>query len=199
MCKRNCIYNNRDIHSKDAEYTDKPCSWCLTPESMAESRTRTGTLMKQYGLPKDHPKIRHLLKGENCPFFRPKASGAEPKPKPRPMPVKVKRIFQPAPEEDLLRLYHEGLSDRNVALKLGTTEDKVRRWRNQRGLEPNRKSIKKIDDERVYEMYMAGISDRKIAAEIGVQACRIQNWREARNLPTKQPMPKKKKKERKYE
>jgi len=137
LCKRDCVYNNRGVHGHIEDTHEKPCNWCLEQENLTESRTRTGTLMKRYSLPSGSIELTDMLKGDNCPFYRAKKAEVPARQKPMPATGKKKRVFQPAPEEDLLRLYGEGLSDWKISKLLNTTEDKVRRWRWHRGLEAN--------------------------------------------------------------
>lgn len=67
MCKRKCQYNHFGQDHPESMVT--MCQYAQAPWNYAEGKTRTGELMKMYGLPHDHPMVLEMLKGKNCPFF----------------------------------------------------------------------------------------------------------------------------------
>lgn len=66
MCRRRCQYN---LVRRNSDEWSHVCNYAITPSHVAETKTRTGTLVEMYGLPSTHPLIKEMLKPENCPFF----------------------------------------------------------------------------------------------------------------------------------
>ena len=196
MCKMNCVYAGT-IYGQFGS-GQHSCKYSLAMiEEDQEQKTRLGQLVKKYKLPSTHRKIMLLMRGENCPFFDPVYTGKKrrilrPKPplakNPR-KPREKKDYIPPDAEEDKLReLYGKGLSDRQIAVQLGTKEYRVYRWRKDRKLSSNYKNTHRtIDEERARELYDEGSPDTRIAAELGCGVSTVATWRYREGLPAIYP------------
>lgn len=82
--------------------------------------------------------------------------------------------------EAAMRFYAQGLSDREVANRLGCSRYAICQWRsaNRVGAQQARKP--RMNVERAMELYLQGKTDEEIAAEIGASKSGIYGWR-ARN------------------
>jgi len=87
-------------------------------------------------------------------------------------------------EERRLSLYREGLSDREIARRLGLTHSAIRYWRLSRGLPTNPRLA--LEEERL-RLYQEGLSDGEIAKRLGCPRSTIQGWRQRRGLPPNYP------------
>lgn len=87
-------------------------------------------------------------------------------------------------EERARELYEQGLSDRTIAVKLGTSRGEIRKWRIANGLPSKYKPPTKIDDwGKVRALYDSGLYDAQIAKCFNVAGWTISNWRKRNNLP----------------
>ena len=196
MCKMNCVYAGT-IYGQFGS-GQHSCNYSLAMiEEGQEQKTRLGQMVKKYKLPSTHRKIMLLMRGENCPFFDPVYTGKKrrilrPKPplakNPR-KPREKKDYIPPDAEEDKLReLYGKGLSDRQIAVQLGTKEYRVYRWRKDRKLSSNYNNTHRtIDEERARELYDEGSPDTRIAAELGCGVSTVASWRYREGLPAIYP------------
>lgn len=101
---------------------------------------------------------------------------AKPKPPKKPRREKISA-------DEVARLYHTGLHDKQIAEVMGCSAARVQFYRTQRGLPPNRRSDKKVDDDVAMEMYLAGASNKQIAARFGCKPNTITHWRRVNGLP----------------
>jgi len=95
-------------------------------------------------------------------------------------------------EERRMKLYREGLSDYEIARRLGVHRTTIREWRGRRGLSPNFKRgepIPREEEERRLKFYKMGLTDYEIAKAVGVSKTAISNWRYRRSLPANNPSP----------
>jgi len=95
-------------------------------------------------------------------------------------------------ERRRMKLYRAGLSDHEMARRLGVHHSTIRFWRGRRGLPPNFKRggpIPREEEERRLKLYRMGLSDYEIAKAVGVTPSAISNWRHRRGLPAYNPSP----------
>lgn len=87
--------------------------------------------------------------------------------------------FVPPPRIDYARvqsLYNEGLTDKEIAEKLGCNKSKVWEWRTKRGL-PSHSNRGKHDLNAVEQLYRRGYSDTMISRELSIPAYVVTQWR----------------------
>lgn len=82
-----------------------------------------------------------------------------------------------------LRLYEEGLNDREIADEVGVCQATVCYWRNSRKLPPNHTANKKRPFEERIRLYEKGLNDCEIADRVGVHQSTICQWRNGKGLP----------------
>lgn len=81
-------------------------------------------------------------------------------------------------------LYEKGLSDTEIAERIGVERSTITKWRQRRDLSPNRVWGKERKDyPRRRKLYGEGLSDREIADEVGEAKRVICSWRKTRGLP----------------
>ncbi len=84
---------------------------------------------------------------------------------------------------DFIKLYNEGLNDKEIAEKLDAKYHQIRHLRLRSNLISNSFKIQQEKYKRVQELYILGYSDNKIAKEVQLSQGTIFNWREKNNLP----------------
>lgn len=84
---------------------------------------------------------------------------------------------------DFMKLYNEGLNDKEIAEKLGAEYHHVRYLRLRSKLMSNNFKIQQEKYKRVQELYMLGYSDNKIAKEVQLSQGTIFKWRDKNKLP----------------
>ena len=93
--------------------------------------------------------------------------------------------------EDRMRLYTAGLTDKEIATKLGVTKSVIAYWRRKNGLKyngPGREMGKELQKRRM-ELWKSGLTDTEIAQKEGVAVPTISSWRHkmGRLKPNKAP------------
>lgn len=184
MCERNCIHRAQSGSMKGC------CNW------HEGGHTRTGTLCSRMGKPSQDPEVVIRLKGEYCSFYEWNGKGKkqETKEPPREMkpeaPKKKKQWepgpeFQPAPEEQLRRMYDAGLNDREIGEALGIEKHNVWLWRKARHLPNNYTEHRNsLDHTEALRLYREGLNDREIAEALNVSTQQTYQWRTQNALPT---------------
>jgi len=74
-------------------------------------------------------------------------------------------------EERRLSLYREGLSDYEIARRLGVHRVTIKNWRKRRGLPPHFEAgmpLTPEEEERRLQLYRMGLTDHEIAKAVGV-------------------------------
>lgn len=194
MCRRtDCQYiSGMNTYGNSAPAKggkDRPCAYYMT------GKTRLGQLTKKYGLPSNHKKIRKLMSGQHCPFFEPdegKVRVENPYGVIREMPRKKQktggRVAAVLPEDEMMALWKQGRNDAQIARSLGMKDNRVKRWRQRKGLPPNwnfgsNRLI--LDWEKARELYEQGLSDSEIGKAVGCSNQSIKNWRDREGLVSK--------------
>lgn len=216
MCKRNCVYRAGYINGS----SDGTCEYS---RHRGSSRTKTimllvarrrlreqGTdpegmtdsaVLLAAGMTMQDEEVDRLLRGENCPLYRP--GDREPLRSQLPGPAakseepaqttgryrkrEVKKVYiPPANHEKLLELYRQNMSDREIANELGIHYYKVTNWRKHNGL-PGNVRRSKLDPEKALALHRQGLSDPEIARALGCCDYTILKWRTANGIPTNCP------------
>jgi transcriptional regulator with XRE-family HTH domain len=88
-------------------------------------------------------------------------------------------------EAERRSLYDSGLSDAEIARRLGVGQVRVTKWRQRRGLAPNVPSRRMDEEQNAARMllYLLGMNDNRIAREQRVHNNAVRKWRETRSLP----------------
>lgn len=85
-----------------------------------------------------------------------------------------------------LKLYRQGLNDREIARIIGITNVAIYGWRKRNNLSPNVeqgwKRLSKDKAEYRMHLYKQGLSDTKIAKIIGIHKSSFNEWRQKNNL-----------------
>lgn len=85
--------------------------------------------------------------------------------------------------DEILRLYKLGLSDREIADKLGCKRNTVASYRSQKGL-PRHNTDEKSKFARTFgPLYELGLNDREIARRVGCVPATVGAWRKKRGFP----------------
>lgn len=85
------------------------------------------------------------------------------------------------PEDELaMRLYRQGLGDREIGEHLGWKRWKVGEWRKKHGLPPNKKQA--VNYEKVESLYDEGFSDPEISEMVGCSVISVGTWRRRNGL-----------------
>lgn len=87
--------------------------------------------------------------------------------------------------EQVQALYHEGLSDREIAETLNCSRSPIGRIRRELGL-PTHNPQPRMDFARVAQLYKQGMTDREIAQTIGANRRTVAGWRHRNCLPANQ-------------
>jgi len=86
-------------------------------------------------------------------------------------------------ENKRLELYKQGLSDGEIAKKLGISQSTIADWRKARGLKPNIPPItKKTTHKQKLELYNMGFTDTEIAKILNLNPSYVSAWRRKNNL-----------------
>lgn len=83
-------------------------------------------------------------------------------------------------ESERLRLYNQGLTDKQIADLTYYTFGAITQWRKNRGLAPNGRKIPRLtkeENEKRMRLYNLGYSDKIISEECGVSKGAISQWR----------------------
>ncbi len=88
--------------------------------------------------------------------------------------------------ERVKQLYDAGLTDGDIAIRLGCATTTVLNYRRRMELPAQKRSYKKIDDAAAMEMYQRGASNGEIAANFGVTKHAVSAWRRTHGLPAGQ-------------
>lgn len=94
------------------------------------------------------------------------------------------------PKEDALRmrLYRQGMTDEEIARKVGTVRSGIAQWRIKRGLPINKTEVRQVSPERQkilakrLELYKQGLCDEEIADQLGCHTTTIFRWRKSFGL-----------------
>jgi len=86
-------------------------------------------------------------------------------------------------EAQRMAAWKQGLSDKEIAAKLGLNAETVRGWRFKWGLPRNAEKDKLRQEEQRMRFYRAGWSDSEIGKAVGMNPQRVYGWRKTRNLP----------------
>jgi DNA-directed RNA polymerase specialized sigma24 family protein len=78
--------------------------------------------------------------------------------------------------EELIKLYNEGLNDREIAERMGITIPSVRYWRKKLGLKSKHIYGHKVDVNKIIELRNKGYSMNRIARELGVSYGTVEYW-----------------------
>ncbi|MCS7367272.1 MAG: helix-turn-helix domain-containing protein [archaeon YNP-WB-062] len=78
--------------------------------------------------------------------------------------------------DELIKLYNEGLNDREIAMRMGVTPAKVRYWRIKLNLPSKHRCKLKVDVNRIIELRSKGYPMHRIARELGVSYGTIEYW-----------------------
>lgn len=124
----------------------------------------------------------HIYYPPVCDKFTPRAGRREPGWIAESRNDKAGRPKQAYPERE--KLYCQGLSDGQIAERLGIAKTTVFSWRQSRGLAPNGKVCELTDEENAarLKMYNEGYSDAQIAAACNTGVAAISRWRFRRGL-----------------
>lgn len=105
-------------------------------------------------------------------------------------PISEKRVVEKEPnfemqalEKDFIKLYNEGLNDKEIAEKLKAKYHQIRYLRLRNNLMSNNFKIQQDKYKRVQELYMLDYSDYQIAKEVKLSQGTICKWREKNSLP----------------
>lgn len=79
-------------------------------------------------------------------------------------------------------LYYQGLTDAQIAAKVGCSDGGVGSWRKYRELPPNKEPRRLALEKKRQELYDLGWIDREIAEAIGHKPCGVTSWRFRNNL-----------------
>ena len=99
--------------------------------------------------------------------------------------MKGKNKLTPQEERVRLALYRQGLSDSEIARRVGVSRCSIAQWRRRRGLAPNfpPRVLTREEEEKRLALYLSGYSDREIANRLGRSKHCIAQWRIKRGLP----------------
>lgn len=88
-------------------------------------------------------------------------------------------------DSEKMRLYKQGLDDKEIAKRLGCTREAVRAWRKRNDLASANKWESKLhaDHAKRLELYNQGKTDKEIAAALESSETTIWHWRKTNNLP----------------
>jgi transposase len=78
--------------------------------------------------------------------------------------------------EELVKLYSEGLNDREIAERMGITIPSVRYWRKKLGLKSKHIYGRKVDVNKIIELRNKGYPMHRIARELGVSYGTVEYW-----------------------
>lgn len=140
-------------------------------------------------LPNTHPKVLRKLEGRNCPFYEKRSEEDPPLQSVlaecRFSPAKRQRKTRlpPLPEDDLMEAYRAGLTDPEIAEKLGLGIHRVCKWRQARKLPSNYQGNIKANETLMRQAYDRGLNDQQISRETGISAVTVQKWRAKNHLP----------------
>lgn len=84
-----------------------------------------------------------------------------------------------------LSLYNQGLSDSEIARRLGLTQNAIGYWRREQDLSPNSLRGGRVlgdKEKKRLELYNQGLNDSEIGREIGCERYTITYWRRAHGL-----------------
>ena len=137
--------------------------------------------MRKGGEAIHHPKTRELpMQGSQGPGQEP---GAAPKPKNEAKPKAAPKAA-PKPRapwiEQARELYRLGLTDGEIAKRVGTGTQNICFWRKREGLPSNYRPKRNED---FMPLYRQGLSDGEIAAATGKEKRTVQKWRARWGLP----------------
>lgn len=82
-----------------------------------------------------------------------------------------------------LKLYKQGLNDREISEKVGITRSGITNWRKRNNLEANNNyKLTKKEHQKRMELYKQGLTDPEIAEKAGEKKTTISSWRNNNNL-----------------
>lgn len=131
----------------------------------------------------------------NLPANEPPAQEA-PAPKPETLPKKKPGTKRKAPAKeraakaeafpDRLEMYHQGMTDAQIARAVGVKTGVIAQWRYKRNLPRIANGWLRLsaDQEKArMELYRKGLNDCQIGRELGIDSNSIFMWRKSRGLP----------------
>ncbi len=132
MCTRPCIYRESTLRP-GGNAAQLACNYSKT------GRTRTSTIAEMFNVAPGSKEHKQLMKAENCPLFEAR-EGMKILVDPYEITKKkrVRPYVPPADETLLFSLYEMGMSDLMIAVRTGSTDNKIRHWRKKRGLKAHK-------------------------------------------------------------
>lgn len=85
----------------------------------------------------------------------------------------VKRVLE---KSDISSLYHQGMSDREIGLSLGSNRDKVKYWRRARGLPVNHDNRLEKARREAISLYNTGLTFEEVREQVGFTRETIKKW-----------------------
>lgn len=94
-------------------------------------------------------------------------------------------------EKERLLLWKEGLTDREIAEKVGKSVFTIRHWRQKLGLpsNANTRQLTEEEEEERFLLWEMGMNDREIGEIVGRKPDAISRWRKSRGLPANHKYP----------
>ena len=88
-------------------------------------------------------------------------------------------------------LHAEGLSDAQIAARVGVHKESIEGWRRRYKLPPNAtdhfNGLNDAEEQRRFDLHAEGMSDQMLANTIGSTQAAISSWRRRRGLPANEP------------
>lgn len=189
---RNCIYRSRQHNTCDYIVIEGHS------RAKGQALPGEGCTVRVTGTRRAQP---HVMPGQGS------SPRTLPEPKPKPEPVQRKKpglkpgTKRKVPEKknlpkaetfpERLEMYHQGMTDAQIARAVGVKTSVIAQWR-YRGNLPRVQSGRLLlpaDQEKArMELYQKGLNDCQIGRELGVSDTTISMWRKARELPPNRPV-----------
>ena len=85
-------------------------------------------------------------------------------------------------DNQLIALHKKGMNDREIAEKLGVSNDVVKYHRIRLGLKAHDRRRRRFTDQQLIELYELGLNDREIAEKIGAGTNTVAYYRRSLGL-----------------
>ncbi|MFW5891614.1 MAG: helix-turn-helix domain-containing protein, partial [bacterium] len=85
--------------------------------------------------------------------------------------------------DEIKYYYDQGLTDHEIANKLGCSKSIIRKWRRKNNKIFNKKTIISEKNNKILKYYNQGLNDTEIADKIGCSFSTIRRWRKKNKMP----------------